>query len=63
MCQSKFNIFVCFLRFFTDVTDVLGETHFLLKFQNGLKFEKGTDVKKAFAELAVVYLEGHLKIE
>lgn len=48
---------------FTDVTDMLGETNFLVKYLNGFKFETATDVKKEFAELAVAYLEANLTIE
>lgn len=63
MCQTKFNISMCFLRFLTDVTDIMADTNFLLKFQNGYKFQKATNVKKDFAELAVVFLEANLEIE
>lgn len=60
MCHEEYNILV---SFFTDVTDILGDTNFLLKFENGYKFASSNDVKANFAESAVVYLESHLKFE
>lgn len=52
-----------YLFLVTDITDMQGEMTFLIKYENGYKFEKANDVKENFAELAVAYLEQNIKIE
>lgn len=45
------------------MTDVMGDTNFLLKFENGFQFVTAQNVKANFAEMAVDYLEKNLKLE
>lgn len=60
--RIAYEIYVCFQPF-SDVSHLLGGTHFCLKYDNGCKFETAAFVKDNFVQQAVEYLETQLKME